>query len=199
MVDSAGHEEIARALGRRARHEGRLDFHKAVLVHVLSDRKRRAVPQAEPFLHARAAQVEIAITQPRLLRRLIVRNREGRRLGFVEQEQRARAHFNFTRRNLAIDSLRRPLDDVALDADHELGPDRVGLLVRLGARLAIAHHLRNARVVAQINKDQVAEVTAAVHPAGKKHLLTHVRLAQLTRAMRPPPCPEHVELHKSGG
>ena len=51
-------------------------------------------------------------------------------------------------------------------ADHVLGAERVGPLVRLGRVLGMEHELDDSRAVAQVDEDQPAVVAPAVHPAG---------------------------------
>ncbi len=55
-------------------------------------------------------------------------------------------------------------------ADHILGPERVGALVRLGRVLGMEDELKDARAVAHVDEDQPAVVAPAVHPAGHARL-----------------------------
>ncbi len=64
---AAGNQIIARALGRRAREHGRFDFVEAHFVHGLADFEDDAMPQRKILPRARAAQIEIAVVQARLL------------------------------------------------------------------------------------------------------------------------------------
>jgi hypothetical protein len=48
----------------------------------------------------------------------------------------------------------------------------------------IADDLRPARVVAQIEEDQIAEVAADIHPAGQENRLPGVFFAKLTAIVR---------------
>ena len=50
-MHAAGHQIIARALGRGARHERRLDLEKALLGKIMADGQRNLVAQLEVVLH----------------------------------------------------------------------------------------------------------------------------------------------------
>ena len=84
-LHAARHHEVARALGRRARQDRRLDVEEAGGVEVVAHRARDVVAQLERALHRLAAQVEVAVAQAQRLvdLRLLV-DREGRRLGARE-------------------------------------------------------------------------------------------------------------------
>ena len=69
VMDAARHEIIARAFGRRAREHRRLDLEEALLVERFADFEDDAVPQLDIRVQPRAAQIEIAVAQPRLFAR----------------------------------------------------------------------------------------------------------------------------------
>jgi len=55
---------------------------------------------------------------------------------------------------------------------------------RLG-QLLVEHDLGDAGAVAEVEKDEVAVIAAAVHPAHQNHLLAGVGGAQFAAKMRP--------------
>jgi hypothetical protein len=55
----------------------------------------------------------------------------------------------------------------------------------IGHELLIEHHLRDAGAVAHIEKDEVAVIAAAVHPAHQHHRLAGVGGTQFAAEMRP--------------
>ena len=69
-VDARGHEEVARALGRRAGQHRRLDLEEPPLVEGLPDPERDLVAQDQVLLHRRPAQVEVAVLEAQLLGRV---------------------------------------------------------------------------------------------------------------------------------
>src|SRR5580765_8310263 len=67
-MNAAGHQVVARALGRRPRENRRLDLEKIVAVEIRTRGDRHLVAQHEILLQRRAAQIEVAIPQAGLLR-----------------------------------------------------------------------------------------------------------------------------------
>jgi hypothetical protein len=53
------------------------------------------------------------------------------------------------------------------------------------AHLLVDHHLRDARPVAQIEKDEAAMVAPPVYPAHQDYVLPRVLRAKLTTHLRP--------------
>jgi hypothetical protein len=71
-------------------------------------------------MEPRAAQIEIAILQPRLLRDVrFFRDRERRRLRLVQHAHLARAHLDFTGRHVLVDGLGRAALHATQHRDHE--------------------------------------------------------------------------------
>ena len=80
-LQARGHEEVARALGRRAREDRRLELEEVELVERRAHRLRDRVAQHQRVAHALAAQVQPAVPQAqRLVDRALLVDREGRRL-----------------------------------------------------------------------------------------------------------------------
>src|SRR5579885_1504924 len=156
-------EEVARALGRAARHARRPDVDEAELVHRPPD---RGVREAKVALHPVAAHVEPAVAKAeRLVDVLLVElERERRRAG--EDAQGVDLELDLARRQVRVHRLGRACDDLALGLQHEL----VAHLVRgsrgVGRALRVDDELQLARVVAQIDEDEAAVVAARVGPAG---------------------------------
>jgi hypothetical protein len=78
------HHEVACALGRRRDQHRRLDLHEPLAVHRVAQRAVDARADAQIALHARAAQVDVAVTQPQHLvgvDPVVDRERRGLRLG----------------------------------------------------------------------------------------------------------------------
>ena len=145
-VHPRGDEEVARALGRRARHHRRLHLEEVVRVEEVADRAVDGVAHDHRVLHARPPQVDDAVAQAQQLvdRALLVdRERRGRRL-------RQRLGLDDLELDLAGRELRV---DVALLAAHDaparrhdvLGAQALGQRVRLGRRLGVEDELQRAR------------------------------------------------------
>ncbi len=83
---AAGHDELARSLGRAWHQHGGLDLDETLLFHRRADGGVYGCPEAQVALHALAADVEVAVLQASALRDLVgaLAYREGRRLRHVE-------------------------------------------------------------------------------------------------------------------
>src|SRR5262249_8537307 len=66
-VEAAGHQVVARALGRALGQNRSFDLDKAVSVHVVTDVFDRAMAQLDVALHHVASQVEVAVAQANAL------------------------------------------------------------------------------------------------------------------------------------
>ena len=178
------HQIIARSLRRRARHEGRLDLQKAVLNEIATDCHRDAAANREVLLHLAAAQIEIAVLQPHLfIRDGVLGGREGRRLRIVQQQHLVRNQLDVSGLHVRVRQPRGALAQLAGDCHHVLRPRRLRFGVGLGRPLLVEHHLRYAGAVAQIEKDEIAVIAAAVHPPHQSYGFAGVHAAQGTTSM----------------
>ena len=126
--------------------------------------------QAQVALHAAAPQVEIAVAQARLFAGLgLILDGEGRRLRLIQHQQRARHHFHFAGGKLRIHRSRRAHHHFPLHSHHVFAANLLRPVVHFRADGGIADDLRPARVVAQIEEDQIAQVAADIHPAGQEN------------------------------
>ena len=126
-LHAAGDQEVARALGRRAGQDRRLDLQEALAVHEPPNRLRDLVSKLDRVLHPLAAQVEVAVAKPHLLPNLSreALDLERRRLGIRHQRRLANANLELAGRQLGIDGLGSPAYHLAGDADDVLGPQPV--------------------------------------------------------------------------
>ena len=87
LLLAAGDEEVAGALGGRAGQDRRLDVDEALAVEELAHRRDDPVAQHQRLAHLLAAQVEVAVAQPRVLADLAAEalDLEGRRLRAGQQ------------------------------------------------------------------------------------------------------------------
>ncbi len=183
-LQARGHEEVPRALRRRAREVRRLDLEEAVLVEEGARRLHGLVPQLDVGQHGGAAQVEIAVLEAKGLvdgRGLRGLDLEGRRLGAVQDLDGRDAHLDLAAGQVGVDRLGRARDDLAARREHVLGAHLLGERVRLGDARRVEHELHHAAAVAEIDEDEVAVVAAARDPAGEAHLAADVGGAQLAR------------------
>src|SRR5512145_1409887 len=168
LVQPRWHEKLARALRRRLVEHGSLDVDESVLVEEPAHRHRRAVPQAEIALHQIAPQIEHAVLKPGFFGKLVLVELKRRRRGWVEDLHLLRQNFYFAGRQLGIDRAGRPAPHLARDLQHVLRTHALGGAESV-ARVRIAHHLRKALAVAQVDEDDAAVIAAPVGPAAQRH------------------------------
>ena len=175
-MQPARHEEVARALGRRAGHDRRLDLEVALVGEEVADLLHHRVAQDHVVAHPLLAQVEVAVAEAELLAdRVVLVDLEGRRLA-SRRAARARPRRAPPRRSGSSGLIGALVaaHELAAHADHVLAAEPAGRGVRLGRLLGPEHELEQPGPVAQVDEDQPAVVAAAVHPAGHAHLLAHV-------------------------
>ena len=182
-VHAARHEIVARAFGRGLRQHRRFDLEKALLVEVLPDVHRDAVPQREVVLHPRPPQIEIAILQARVFGdRRLVGDGKGRGLRVVQHTDIGRANLDRAGADFRVHGLWRARLDVAEDRDHVLRPEPSGAR---DERLVVADdHLRHAVAIANVDEQERAEIAKTVHPAEQHGVLADVGSREGTAGVR---------------
>ena len=172
-----GHDEVARTLRRGLDEQRRLDLDEAGLVVDVADGLHEAAAGQDALLQRLAAQVQVAVLEAQRLVDLGLRlvDDEGRRARLGEDRDArspaapprrwpagrspspagARAIVPLTRRTYSL---------------RTAAGDRVG-----GGRLGrVDDDLGDAVAVAQVEEDELAEVAAAVDPAGQRGRLAGV-------------------------
>ena len=178
-----GHQEVARTLGRRPGHRRRLDLDEVVPGQHLAGGGIRLGAQPDRTARAIAAQIQVAVLQPRLFACGLV-ELERQRRALPQHGQRRGVDLDVAGGDFGIGVALGPDLDDTVDRDAELGAQPV----RLGQHVTLAeHHLRHAGCVAQIDEDDAAVVAATRHPAGEGHLLPGIGGPQRTGGM----CAQH--------
>ena len=124
---AVGDEEVARALGRRAREDRRLDLQEVLGREHLAHRADDRVAQDQRVAHPLAAQVEHPVAQAQhLVDRRVLVDRERRRLGLGERRRPPRPASSISPgRDVRVDVLRLAPNDLARSADSDvLGAQR---------------------------------------------------------------------------
>ena len=166
-ADARRDEEVARALGRRAREDRRLDVEEVVRVEVVAHGAGDRVAQRQRVAHRVAPQVDHAVAQAqRLVDRRVVVERERRRLGRGQVLGLAHRQLDLAGLQPRVLLALLAADDLAGHADRVLGAQLLGELVRLRRVLGVEDELQDAGAVAQVDEHQAAVVAAAVDPAG---------------------------------
>jgi hypothetical protein len=178
-------EEVARALRRRAGEHRRLDLEEAAVVQNAPHAEGDLVAQDEVLEHGRPAQIEEAVLEPQLLRRVRpVLDRERWRLGPREERETRSDDLDLARRQIGVPLALAPEDDRALDLDDVLaaGAGR-GVDGLAGAARAVEHDLDDTGAVADVEEDELAEVPAPGDPALEQDRTSRVGSAQLARRL----------------
>ena len=132
-VDAAGHQVIARALGRGLDQDRRLDLQEAFAIEEIADELDHAVAQDQVLLHALAPQIEVAILQAQhLVLAALFADIQRRRLGGVEHAGGHCAHLDRAGGEIGVDRLLGALADQPAHLQHILGARLAGDRVRLG-------------------------------------------------------------------
>ena len=135
--------------------------------------------QLDVELHGVAAQIDVAVLQAHLfVGEHRVARQEWRLLGLVQNAQFIDDQFDLAGRDVLVDGVGVAQLDGADGGDDELVAQRLGLLVNGRVAFLAEDHLRDARAVAHIDEDQVAEVAAAVDPSHEDGFLASVGGAQ---------------------
>ena len=155
-----------------------------MLVEILPDLHRRPVPQRHVVLHARAAQIEVAVLQPHLFgdRRVLVAIGNGGAFASLSSRiSRASTSispvfiFGFTA------SAARGTT-VPMHRDDELRAQALGFV---DERVVLAgDDLRHAVPVAEVDEDERAEVAHPMHPAEQNDILADVGGGELAGGVR---------------
>ena len=175
-----GHDEVARALGRRAGQDRRLEVEEVVRAEVVADGGDDLVAADHRVAHALATQIQCAMAQAqRLVDVGVLVDRERRRLGVGQELEVGHVELDLARGQPRVDVGLVAAGDGALRGEHVLGAQTVGALVGLRRVLGVEHELQQPRPVAQVDEDQPAVVAPPVHPAGHAHLVAGPVGAQL--------------------
>ena len=178
-------EEVASALGRRARQYRRLDFEKSPLVEHAPDAEGDLVAQTDVLLHRRAAQVEVPILEPQLLGRVgAILDDERRRLRAREKVELRGDDLDVPGRHVGSPLPFPAKRDLAFDRDDVLAA-RLGRAVdRLLRRSGLVEeNLNQAAAVAHRQENEFSQIAAAAHPALEQHLPARVGRTKLPRRL----------------
>ena len=165
-MQAAGHQEVARAFGRRGRQDRRLILQETLLEHAIADRLDHARTQHDVLVQGLATQVEIAVLEPDFLGILRLAEDWQRQFGgFRQHLDRLNPHLDFSGGQVGVDGRAFAQHHLAVDTDHALGAHPLHPLE--ARRLRVQHQLGQAVVVAQVDEQQTAVVPLPVHPAGQ--------------------------------
>lgn len=185
-VQPGGHHEVARALGGRRGQDRGGHLVETERRHLVPDRGDHGRAQHDVAVHALAAQVEEAVLQAALLTHSVVGvDLERQLLRGAQQLDLGNLDLDLAGGQLGVDVLGAARDDLSVDADDRLLVDLVEGLIGGGA--GAGDELRDAVVVAQIDEEDAAQVSAIVQPAAQPDVGGDVRGAELAAGVGPVP------------
>jgi hypothetical protein len=143
------------------------------------------VTQLDIGLHVLATQVDVAVLEPHFfIDRAGLTGQERRQLGFIEQLELVHGDFNFTGGNILVDGVGIAPANFANGCNHIFRAQRAGFLMHGGIHAFIKDELRHSAAVADIDKNHVAQITPAVHPAEQNNLRSCVLGTQFSAHVR---------------
>ena len=168
-LEAGRDEEVAGALRGGAGQRRGLDLDEAGIVQQVAGHAVDLGAQAQVAGRGRAAQVQVAVAQARLLADLdVLIDLERQRRGGVQHDDLIGDHLNLAGGQVRVLVAFRAALDGALDLQHELIAQRVEVLL-------VAHHdLGHARGVAQVEEGNASVVAATGYPTGEGDLLSNV-------------------------
>jgi len=177
---------LARTLGGAARQDRRLDLQESARVEVAAHGKQDPVPRLDDTLQPRAAQIQVTMAQPHLLRDArLVAQRERQGVRSIQDLEVRGLDFDLPGREARIDVAIGAPHDPAPGGDHIFRPDRLRRRERLGRLLGIEDRLGHTVAIAQVREQQTAVVPDAVDPAQQHHLASGVAGPELATGGRP--------------
>jgi len=182
-VHAAGNQIVAGTLRRGLRENWRLDFQEPPGAELAARRLQQPVPKHQVALQLGATEVEIAVAQPQLLggQRLSLGSGHGNggRDSRPDDANRARLHFHIAGGQLRVPARFRAGGDLTLHEHDALLPYGGGrTLHRVAHDRRIEGDLHDALTVAQVDEDQPAEVSLAVHPPAQPDRPPRIREPQ---------------------
>ncbi len=181
-LGAARHQVVARAFRRRPGQHRGFDLEKAVAIEKAAQDRGHPGAQPQVVLHGRAAQIDVAVAQARLVLHVFLVELERRRERSVEDLHRPGQDLDLAGGEIPVYRALRPVPDPAGDAQHVFVAHRAcGVEGRRVIR--IAHDLHQALAVAQIDEDHAAVIAPPVHPAAERHVPVDQRGIQLAAIM----------------
>ena len=181
-MQTARHQEVPRALGRRGGDDRRLVLAEPGVPHALANAGHHVRAQRHIPLHRLAAKVQEAVPQPRLLGVFLVAEDDQRQLFRRTQNLHVPDEdLDLAGRDLGVHQFGRARLHLAVDADAPFRPQALDLVENRA--VGVAQHLRDPVMVPQVDEKDTAVVANSVNPAGKAHGFSDVRGVQVCAGM----------------
>ena len=180
-MHAAGHQVVACAFGGCLGQDRRFDVLETGAVQIVAQRRHQPGAHAQPALHLRAADVEIAVTQARIFADVVVQHERQRCRG-IQHVDAVGDDFDPAGAQALVDLAGRACPHDTDDAQAVLITHALGLLE--GHRIVgFDHGLDDAFVIAQIDEDDAAVVAPGIGPSAQGDGLTDQGLVDETTVM----------------
>ena len=176
------HEVIAGSFGCGLGQHRRFDVDETLVVEVAAECTGRLVTQHHVLLHLRTAQVDHTVREAHVFGQVLVVQLERRRDGDVKHFDFMAQQLDLAAGNILVLGAFRAAAHAAGHFQHVFVAHRFGNLEHVGA-IRVAHHLRQAFAVAQVDEDYTAVVAAAMRPAAQGDGLAEVGNIELPAVM----------------
>ena len=172
-MNAGRHQKVASALRRACGQDRGLELGEALILHAPSNAGDDLRAQHDVFVHMLAPEVEKAVAQPGLFRKVAVAvHLDRQRFGGGLERERIGDHLDFAGRKVRVDGLVAARHHLAGDGDHPFETDMLG--IREERLLRLEHHLGQAEMIAKVDEEELAVIALSVHPAGKPDLLADI-------------------------
>ena len=172
-LQACRNQEVAGSFRRRPGERGRLDLDEAPGVEHLARSPVDLAAQPQRLRRSRAAQVQVAVAQPRLLADLdVVVDLEGQRGGLAQDLDGRRDDLDLTCRQVGVGVPCGPLRHLS---GH---PEAVLAAQPVRHALVTDDHLDDTGGVAEVEEGHTPVITPPGHPAGQRDGLADVRGTQ---------------------
>jgi hypothetical protein len=183
VVHARRHQVVARSFRRRLGENRRLHVQKALLVEIRAHGMSDVVAQDHVALQLGAAQVEVAVLEPRFLGDVDPAvDRERQRFAARQDDGALGADFDLAGRQIGIHRRGVARQDRALHLDDPFGAHRVENLLGRRVIVRLRHHLRHAAAIPQVEEQNAAVIAALLHPGLQENSRTDVLAGESARS-----------------
>ena len=176
------HQIVTRAFRGRGGEDRRLEFEKALCLHLSPQQIDDRAALHDVLVQMLAPQIEEAIAEPDVFGVIVLAEYRHRQIGGPPQNlDLADVNFHRPGRQIGVVGAVGAPPHLAVDAHHPFRAQRLGYLERWA--VGIGDDLGEAVMVAQIDEQHAAVVADAMAPAGKTDLGPDIAVAKIAAFM----------------
>ena len=179
---AARHEVIARALRGRLRQHRRLDVEEFVRVEIVAQHTADLRAQCDVALHARRAQVNVAVFQTRIFVNMVLVDLKRNRRGSVQDLEILDQDFDLAGHHIGVFRALGAPPYPAFRAQHEFAANALGRGETL-RRIGVDHDLDDPGAITQVDKDYATVVAPIVDPTADGDFAVEFGFGNLSAVM----------------